>query len=106
MVNTNIKLTYLYRDTGNYKLWNEIVFSNRFEICLDIISRTIITNLIEGEFFIPEMWELPRLSFESFDPELDHSYHEFHEIEIASTNTSPEKDIVELLLTILRNARP
>ena len=104
-MNANIKLTYLYRDAGNYKLWNDLYYSNELNICLDLILTTILSNLIEGEFFIPEKWGLPRLSFEKFDPELDHSYHEFYEIELASGNESPEQDIAELLLTILRHPK-
>ena len=102
-MNANIKLTYLYRDAGNYKLWNETLFSNQLDLSFDQIVNTILKNLIDDQFFISEKWGLPRLSFENFDPELDHSYHEFHEIEIASTNSNPEKDIAELLLTIIRN---
>ena len=102
---THIKLTYLYRDAGNYKLWNELYYSNELNISLDLILTTILSNLIEGEFFIPEKWEIPRLSFEKFDPKLDHSYHEFYEIEVDRGKQSPEQDIAELLLIILRNPK-
>ncbi|WP_417601761.1 hypothetical protein [Owenweeksia hongkongensis] len=102
MGNTCIKLTYLYRDYGNYKLWNELVFWNRFDISFNQIVNTILSHLMEGQFFIPEKWKLPTLSFESFDPDLDHAYHEFHEIELVSEEPTTGEDIAELLLRILK----
>jgi len=94
--NHNIKFNYLYRDAGNYKLFGSLVFSNHDSLSLEYIELTIRENLIEGDYFVPEKWYVPRLSFENYSPEFDHDYHEFESIEL--TDEIPSKcDISEFL---------
>ena len=98
--NNNIKFNYLYRDAGNYKEFGEIIFTNQDSKSLDEIELVIRKNLIEGEFFIPEKWNVPRLSFEDYSPELDHDYHEFESIEITNENSTENIDIAAFLTGI------
>lgn len=103
--NNNIKINYLYRDAGNYKEFGEIIFTNQDLKSLDEIELAIRKNLIEGEFFIPEKWNVPRLSFEDYSPELDHDYHEFESIEITNENSTENIDIAAFLTGILNQAK-
>jgi len=89
----NIKFNYLYRDAGNYKEFSDVVFANKDLKSLQEIELAIRKNLIEGEFFIPEKWNIPRLSFENYSPELDHDYHEFESAEVTDENPTDNKDI-------------
>ena len=98
--NNNIKFNYLYRDAGNYKEFGEIVFTNQDSKSLEEIELTLRKNLIEGEFFIPEKWNVPRLSFENYLPELDHDYHEFNSLEISSETSIRNCDISTFLMEI------
>ena len=91
--NNNIRFNYLYRDAGNYKEFGEIIFTNQDSKSLKEIELAIRKNLIEGEFFIPEKWNVPRLSFENYLPELDHDYHEFESVEVTDENLTENKDI-------------
>ena len=94
--NNNIKFNYLYRDAGNYKEYGEIVFTNQDSKSLEEIELT----LIEGEFFIPEKWNVPRLSFDNYLPELDHDYHEFESLELTNENSIRHCDISTFLMEI------
>jgi len=90
----------LYRDAGNYKEFGEIIFTNQDSKSLEEIELAIRKNLIEGEFFIPEKWNIPRLSFENYLPELDHDYHEFESVEITDENPTENTDIAVFLNVI------
>jgi len=98
--NNNIRFNYLYRDAGNYKEFGEIIFTNQDSKSLEEIELAIRKNLIEGEFFIPEKWNIPRLSFENYLPELDHDYHEFESVEITDENPTENTDIAVFLNVI------
>lgn len=100
--NNNIKFNYLYRDAGNYKEFGEITFTNKDSKSLEEIEFVIRKNLIEGEFFIPEKWNVPRLSFENYSPELDHEYHEFESLEVTNENPTENSDISSLLNLIIQ----
>ncbi len=56
----NIAFEYLYRDAGNYKNWNTVVFSNRDAVDPDVYSRThaghIGRSSIEGVFCCCIRW--------------------------------------------------
>lgn len=98
--NNNIKFNYLYRDVGNYKLFNDIIFTNKDLKSLQEIEFAIRNNLIEGEFFIPEKWNIPRLNFEEYSSELDHDYHEFESIEVTNEPPTENCDISRFLTAI------
>ena len=85
--NHNIKFNYLYRDAGNYKIFGDLIFTNQKSTSLEIIDTAIRNNLIEGEYFIPEKWNIPRLNLGAYSLELDHDYHEFESLE--ETNDNP-----------------
>ena len=71
-------LEYLYRDSGNFKLFQKVYFFKRErDLGLNALLAEIEHYLIDGTDFIPELWGLPRLHFPVFDPELDHEWHEF-----------------------------
>lgn len=56
----SIKFEYLYRDEGNYKEYGEVVYSNPNEIPIIAIQKLIEKNLIEGFWFDPSEWGIPR----------------------------------------------
>lgn len=80
----NIKFNYLYRDAGNYKLYGSVIFSNPNNLSLAEVESKIRARLIDGEFFNPDKWSIPRLAFEEHDRELDHDWHEFESVELTN----------------------
>lgn len=98
--NKNIKFNYLYRDAGNYKLFNSIIFTNPDKSDLETIRKKISEALIDGEFFSPEEWNIPRLEFEKPDDDLDHSWHEFESLELTPESSEKMKNIEEFLSRI------
>ena len=86
----NINFSYMYRDYGNYKNHNNIIFSNPTTIPIKEIEKCIMEHLIDGEWFYAKAWNLRDLHFEDYDIELDHPVHEFISIEEtdAECNTS------------------
>lgn len=78
---TNIQFNYLYRDAGNYKVYGTEVFSNPNRLTLVEIEDKIKRSLIDGEFFDPKKWDLPRLGFSDWDDEIDHTRNELESVE-------------------------
>jgi hypothetical protein len=93
----NIKFSYLYRDYGNYKLFGETIFSNPENISLPEIETRIREHLIDGEFFSPEKWGIPRLSFEKYNNEQDHDWHEYEGLEMTKDEAAENLSISDLL---------
>lgn len=93
-----VLLEYLYRDAGNNKRWGNITLSNRDRVKYDELRSSIRSNLIDGEFFVAETVGLPTLYFESHDPDLDHGWHQFHDIQPSNNaNDDNEMDILEFI---------
>ncbi len=90
---SNIKFEYLFRDEGNYKTFADIVFSNPNQLTVKHIKESIETHLIEGCWFDPDAWQIPRFSFHRFNAFgiYDYLWYEFEEVtstEIASNSGS------------------
>lgn len=98
--NENIKFNYLYRDAGNYKIFDSVIFTNRAGMDIDSVELAVRSKLTDGIYFIPEKWKIPRLSFEGYSPELDHDFHEFESVEETNENSNDE-DISDFLGRIL-----
>jgi len=95
----NIKLSYLYRDGGNYKQYHEEVYTNLNALSIEEIETRIRKQLIDGDWFYNHNWDLKDLHLYKWDNEIDHTFHEFDCIEI--TSEQPTKgDISELLRLI------
>ena len=99
----NIKLSYLYRDAGNYKLFGEEVFSNPENLMISEIETRIKSNLIDGEFFVAEEWGLVPLKFEETDDELDHDWHEYEGLEITENQPTNSMTMQEFIFMIDAN---
>jgi hypothetical protein len=83
----NIQFNYLYRDGANYKQFGFVIFKNISGISLEDATSKVRSKLISYEFFVPQDWGLPRLHFHTYDPEIDHEWHEFENWEV--TNEPP-----------------
>jgi hypothetical protein len=76
----NIKFSYLYRDSGNYKNYGYVVFANPANISLCELEKLILSKLIYGEWFYANEWQVPDLFPTSFDPYADPTWHEFENV--------------------------
>ena len=93
----NAHFEYLYRDAGNNKKWGEVIFSNQENADLGLLQEKMKKILIDGEFFIAEKSELPKLFFPNRNSELDHDWYEFHSL---TPTIEQENDILEMFETI------
>ena len=89
----NIRFSYLYRDGGNYKLYGEVIFSNQEAMLVDEIELQIRQHLLDGEFFNPTDWGIVPLSFDKYDEEMDHQWHEYERIEETRDENSDNRSI-------------
>lgn len=74
----NVRFEYLYRDSGNFKNWGEVVFSNPRGVRADIISAIAAQVLIDRTFFVAAIADVPDLHFAEHNEDLDHGWHETH----------------------------
>ncbi|HMR88565.1 MAG TPA: hypothetical protein PKD51_10440 [Saprospiraceae bacterium] len=95
--NMNVKLEYLYRDNANYKQYSEVIISNIHQLSINYIKNKLYSLLIDGEHFIPQNWNLPKLHYYEYDGEIDHEYHEIFDIKLTSTKINSELDIMDIL---------
>jgi hypothetical protein len=76
----NIRLSYFYRDSSNYKNFGSVVFANPLNIDLRIVEKHIKSRLIDGCWFYAHPWELPDLRFAAAN-DSDPTWHEFESLE-------------------------
>jgi len=101
----NIQFNYKYRDAGNYKVFGYVVFSNPNEYSLEFIESKLRASLIDSEFFDPKDWELPRLKFDDWVPDLDHTWNEYESVEYTSEPPTQEKSITKFLEFVSKVSR-
>jgi len=98
----NILFGYLFRDDGNYKTFGEVVFSNQNNVRLDLVLLFIEARLIEGTWFNPDLWLIPRFSFHKINAFGidDYLWYEFDGIASKANNTKVIMDISDWLKVI------
>lgn len=75
---SNVELTYLYRDGGNYKKWGKVIFANPDRLDIDLVERELrhafwVDGLfVAGQIRVPEVFLWAGDEFSSDD----HCYHE------------------------------
>jgi len=104
----NIKFSYLYRDGGNYKNFNEIIFYNPNDRTLVEVECIIKEKLIDGTWFYCHDWGLPDMHFKNYqyDSEIDVDWHEFDSIEETEENATDAGCIEEFLLLVSMTKTP
>ncbi|MFD2144447.1 hypothetical protein [Mucilaginibacter antarcticus] len=80
----NIKLSYLYRDSANYKTHGYVVFTNPKEISLKEAESYVSSKLIDGEYFYANQWQVPDLFPATFNPSDDPTWHELESVELTN----------------------
>ncbi|MCO5950769.1 hypothetical protein [Mucilaginibacter flavidus] len=96
----NIKFNYLYRDAGNHKNYNSLVFANPNNVDIQHLETLIKSKLIEGNWFFANEWKLPDLHFKCWDPEIDHAWHEFESVEYTDELQNVPLSLTELITDI------
>lgn len=96
----NIKFNYLYRDGGNYKNFNSIVFNNTQNIELSTLDDLIRSKLISHHWFYADQWQVPDLHFNAWDHEIDHTFHEFESVEYTNETADTGADIISFINTL------
>ncbi len=74
----NVRFEYLYRDSGNFKNWGEVVFSNPRGVPVNIVAAMAEQVLIDRTFFVTAKADVPDLHFADHNEDLDHGWHETH----------------------------
>ncbi|MDP9078599.1 MAG: hypothetical protein M3O71_14300 [Bacteroidota bacterium] len=93
----NIKFSYLYRDGGNNKNFNFLVYSNPNKVNIEELEKLIRSNLIDGTWFYVNEWKLPDLHFKCWDDEIDHKWHEFESVEYTDEAVNAPLTIDQLI---------
>lgn len=96
----NIQFNYLSRDGANYKQYGFAIFPNTNNLSVEECTSIIYFKLISNEFFVPQDWGLPRLLHHSYDPEIDHEWHEFKGFELTKELSTDHRDIEFFFSTI------
>jgi len=95
----NIKFNYLYRDSGNYKKYKSVIFSNPDGVGLSELETFIKPKLISETWFYAQQWDLPEIFTDMVDFRIDPSWHEFESIEY----TDEEVNTTLLLIDFMEN---
>lgn len=75
----NIEFGYLYRDGGNYKKRDSVVFSNPDELTYEVVGEVLRMTFLPDGLFIAGQIRVPEvfLYSEGEFSQDDHCYHEF-----------------------------
>ncbi|WP_250161344.1 hypothetical protein [Algoriphagus algorifonticola] len=93
----NLKLNYRYRDGANYKQFGWVIFANPNSLSPREASEKLKKKLIYSEYFVPQDWDLPKLQNHSYDPEIDHEWHEFESFEWTDEEVMDKREISSFL---------
>jgi hypothetical protein len=96
----NIRFNYLYRDFGNFKLFNSVIFVNPSQISILEIESKIKQKLVDGEYFDPKKWKIPILAFPEYDHDLDHQWNEYESVELTMESPTENRTILQFLSEI------
>lgn len=96
----NIKISYFYRDSGNYKKFHSVIFLNPDGIGLAELESLIRDKLIDDQFFYPAEWGLPEFFTEYADFRIDPTWHEFEALEYTDEAGNAPGDLPRFMVHV------
>jgi hypothetical protein len=104
----NLEFEYRYRDCGNFKNRNSIVFGNKRNLSAEETNSRILQIVGNDQTFEASRLRVPEMFFKEFpyDPELDWPMHEYcgvSETDLPATDTE-NRDIGDLLALMEKEA--
>jgi hypothetical protein len=96
----NIKFNYLYRDSGNYKKFISVIFSNPDGIELLEFEALIKSKLIWDIWFYAKEWHLPEIFTDIVDFRVDPTWHEFEGIAYTIEEPNTALDLEEFVCAL------
>ncbi len=106
----NIKFSYRYRDSGNYKNFGSVIFDNAGsplgeparteDIDLVELTTLIRSKLIDGEYFYADEWCLPELFTKYIDFRIDPTWHEFEAVELTDEPANAPLDFADFIANL------
>jgi hypothetical protein len=105
---SNVEISYLYRDGGNYKKWGRVVFSNPDQLSIRSVEKDLRNAFLEDGLFIASQIRIPEIFLYAdgkFSSD-DHCFHEFDRANLTlnSANDKHERSIAEFLSEVSREA--
>ena len=99
---SNVTVSYMYRDGNNFKQTAEVVVDNPDNLDLNQAEAQILKTLDEQRYFIAHQLDLPDAFFwtntnHPFDPEADHSWHEFTGLTPTDDEPTDERTLSQLI---------
>jgi hypothetical protein len=94
----NIKFSYLYRDSSNYKNFGFVVFDNPTDINLEELEKPLRAKLIDDTWFYASEWGLPNLYFNNIDIEANPTWHEFESLDYTEEAATNSLNALQVLL--------
>ncbi len=88
----NIKLSYLFRDVGNYKTFGYVILRNPSGRSPEQIDADLRRCMIDGAYFYPEQVQLPVL-----DDGDEGMWHEYEKVEMTDEEVNDERTIEEVI---------
>lgn len=85
----NTRISYLYRDASNYKVYNECIVRG---LLTDEQTKAIL-DCLDSDNFIPSQVGLPERRFDRFDPEEDTCWFELYESGFEPTDAEATVDL-------------
>ncbi len=121
---SNIKLSYLFRDAGNYKTFGVIILRNASGKSPEEIDGDLRRLLIDGAYFYPEQVRLPGL--DESDKRMWHKYkrvegdeyrlkvrtlcaagsgeegmwHEYEKVEVTDKEVTDQRTVEEVIMLL------
>ncbi len=98
---SNVSFQYLYRDTSNYKLHGEAIFTNTTGLSLEGVEKRIRACLQDGEYFIACQVHIEERFFDALYAD-DHPWHEFTRVTLTAEpcwdpEGIPERNVTDFL---------
>lgn len=97
----NTRILYMYRDAGNNKVYGDVVLHGTFtesqvEWINSLLARFPENSFLPVKIGLPELRE-QFVSGASYDPDLDHDWHEWEEVEVTDAEPSINLSARELV---------
>jgi hypothetical protein len=96
----NVAFDYMYRDAGNYKKHEAVIFRGIPDADLVALDAAIRVSLIDGMFFYPQKVGIPMLNLDEYghDDEQDVTWNEYVGVRVTDENVTGERTIDEFVV--------